>query len=385
MSEPNTTTVTLKAHCLCKANTFETKTLESNLPLRSYTCNCTSCRHVTGALYISPIRWPEPRDKVHISNLKVFNFSPSIDLLFCSTCSTPIFWAWPKDEKHPLSVFTGALTNDTRSLIKISHQSFVGDTLDGGASVFFRYSNIDGTELKRFETGADNEIAKELPKQWPSPAELTGYEAKKEDAIPIRCKCKGIDFVLHRGDYSSYKEDELPWNIDPKTHKLLADLCGCDSCRLQSGVDVFCWTFAEMKYISFGKSKKTFPTHTDQLRKLIDVGDDAVGTLAYYTSSPNVHRFFCSTCSACVFYTKPDRPTFVDIAIGILEASDGARAEGMLSWDYGGSITYREDGEGGWREGLFEEVEESGEEYRVERDYPKIWKRLQEEGDTKKD
>ncbi|KAH9883173.1 hypothetical protein J1614_000029 [Plenodomus biglobosus] len=381
MAEPTTTTpaVSLKANCLCKEYTIETRTLISNLPLRLYTCHCTSCRHVTGALYTSDIRWPEPRENVDVSKLKVFSFSPKIDLLFCPICSSPIFWAWREDKKRLLAVFTGALTNETRNLIKLHHQSFVVDTMDGGASVWFRYSNVNGTELKRFDIDADSELAKELPQQWPAPSELTGYEAKKEDMIPIRCKCKGVDFVLHRGDYSTYTEDELPWNIDPTTHKLLADICGCDSCRLQSGTDAFSWTFAEMRYVSFGKSNKPFPTHMDQLRDLIDARDGAVGTLAYYSSSPNVNRFFCSTCSACIFYAKSERPTFVDVAIGTLEASDGARAEGMLSWDYGGPITYREDGEGGWREGLFAGIERDGEEYRTERNYPKIWKRIQNE------
>lgn len=66
-------------------------------------------------------------------------------------------------------------------------------------------------------------------------------------------------------------------------------------------------------------------------------------------------------------------PHHLDVAVGVLEASDGARAEGLLSWPYGARISYREDGDGRWREKLFDNVEKSAEEYRISRGYPKNW------------
>lgn len=379
MAFPQDDTVTLTAQCLCKANTFETEIPASKLPLRAYVCHCTSCRHLTGALYTADVRWPEPRANVDVSKLRAFNFSKNIDLLFCPTCSSPVFWSWPNDVSHPLAVFTGLLPNDKRDLIEFVGQGFVGDTLDGGASVWLRHPNADGSEMKRFEKDEQGDNAKELPQQWPAPSQLTGYERKKEDAIPIRCKCKGVNFILNRGDYSEVKEEELPWPVDPKTHKKLADLCGCDSCRLQGGVDVFNWTFTEIKLVSFGSTSKSFPPTSTELGELVDAKDPAVGTLVYYRSSPNVQRFFCSRCSACIFYAVNDRTHILDIAVGVLDASDGARAEGLLSWAYGARVSYREDADGGWREGLFDRAERDGEKYRIERDYPKIWKTIKDE------
>jgi hypothetical protein len=175
-------------------------------------------------------------------------------------------------------------------------------------------------------------------------------------------------------------QEALPWNVDPTTHKLLADFCGCDSCRLQSGLDVFTWAFAEMKQVSFSKDPSTpFPNHMADLNELIDAHDPAIGTLRYYKSSPEVSRYFCGNCSACIFYANGKRPTFVDIAVGVLEAPDGARAEGMLSWAYGVDVSFREDGDGGWREGLFSRVEKDAEEYRVARGYPRNWHRLKKD------
>jgi hypothetical protein len=112
------------------------------------------------------------------------------------------------------------------------------------------------------------------------------------------------------------------------------------------------------------------------LRKLVDAQDPALGTLACYSSREDVERYFCSNCSACVFYTNALRPEIIDIAVGLLEAEDGARAESLLSWAYGARIGHHEDAEGGWRGKLFDAIEKDAEEYRIQRKYPKNYQRL---------
>jgi hypothetical protein len=370
MHSTMSSTVPLTAHCLCKANIFRAEVPQSQVPLQASICHCSSCRHVSGALYTSILHWPLPREDVDLSTLKVFHFSSISDLLFCPTCSTPMFFDVTKDTDRYLGVFTGTVTNESLNLVKFGRHIFVNDTIDGGASVWLRH-NTDGSKPKRFKR-----FDEELSQDWPSIVSLTGYEAKKEDSLPIRCKCKGVDLVLHRGDYTDKEESELPFNIDPKTHKLLAGFCGCDSCRLQSGIDVFNWAFAEMRYISFGTSDKKFPTSASELKELVDARDPALGTLTYYSSREDVDRYFCNNCSACIFYAVDKRSNFLDIAVGVLEASDGARAEGLLSWPYGARISYREDGDSGWREKLLDHVEKDAEEYRSARKYPKNWSRL---------
>jgi hypothetical protein len=370
--------VTLTARCLCKANVFEAEVTKAQLPLQAHSCHCDSCRHMTGALYSTCIesRWPVPKAEVDTSKLKVFYFTSSVDLLFCPTCSTPIFFVTKKDrEEDFLQVFTGVLQNDAVDLVKFTDNIFVHDTLDGGASVWFKH-NPDGSDIKSFATSKGGEQAEEITNDWPPPTSLTGYEAKKEESVPIRCKCKGVDLVLHRGDYSKVEESDLPSNIDPKTHKLDAILCACNSCRLQSGVDVFTWTYSDMKYISFSASDKEFPNSKDKLKRLVDAKDPDIGALTYYQSSKDVERYFCSNCSACIFYAVDDREHLIDVAVGVLNASDGARAEGMLSWSYGARLGFREDGEGGWRDGLYDIVQKDAEEYRISRGYPKNWKRI---------
>lgn len=359
--------VTLTAHCLCKANTFTADVPRSQLPLQASVCHCDSCRHVTGGLYFAGLKWPTPRTAMDFSKLKTFSYFPTIDIFFCPTCSTPMFY--DKEDKAAFGVLTGVLTNEPVNLVKIARQIYVQDTIDGGASIWLQ-DKLHGSDTKCYLLDPERN-PESVPEKWPPASDLTGYETKKEDAVPMRCKCKGVDLVLHRGDYSNVKDEDLPFNTDPKTHKFIGGFCGCDSCRLQSGIDVFNWTFSEMKNIAFGASDKPFPTSAPELKDLVDVHDPAIGTLTYYASSPGIQRYFCSTCSACIFYASDTRPTVIDVAMGLLEASDGARAEGLLSWPYGKRISFREDGDGGWREKLFDQVEKNAEEYRIARGYPK--------------
>jgi hypothetical protein len=56
------------------------------------------------------------------------------------------------------------------------------------------------------------------------------------------------------------------------------------------------------------------------------------GTLKHYESSPDVHRYFCNDCGATLFYNADDRRHYTDVAMGLLEAPEGARAESWFSW-----------------------------------------------------
>lgn len=376
-------TVTVTAHCLCKTHVFTTTVPKAKLPLNASVCHCDSCRHNTGALYSIGAAWPEPRASVDVSNLKVFHFGKSADVLFCSTCSTPMFFANPQDTDEELEVFVGTIQNDPENIVRINRHIFVGDTKDGGATMWMRKPNVDGTEVKRWKIRTrmvHEQPPEEIPFDWPSPTSLTGYDAKVDVSIPIRCKCKGVDFVWHRGNYVGKKKEELPWFIDPTTHKPVAAICGCDSCRLSSGIDLWTWSFAELENISFTDTStgKSFPKSSSDLKALVDRKDPSIGTLTYYASSSDVQRYFCSNCSACIFYAVDDRPEIVDVAVGALEASDGARAEGFLSWSFG-AVGCIEDSDGGWRRGLFDRVVKESEEWRISRGYPKNWRRLARE------
>lgn len=357
-------TVTLTASCLCKANTQTFAIPKSSLPLPAHVCHCGSCRHISGSLYTSLALWPAPRSEVDLSGYKAYSFSDKFQALFCPTCSAAV-WGASTDETLPLYVVTGSLENISCDVevVRWNSQGFVGDTIDGGASHWLKKINASGPALKCFKARSRGDDAEELPDDWQYDAPRESEE--RQDAVPIRCKCQGVRFELHRNDYEGIKNENLTWNVHPTTRKIKAEMCGCNSCRLQGGTDVCYWTYSDMENISFpgDKDKGGFPSDMDGLSALVDVHDPRIGSLTYYESSPEVRRYFCGTCSATIFYATKKRPHLIDIAVGVLDAKDGARAESMLWWAFEVGIENKEDGNGGWREGLFDRIEKAAVEY----------------------
>jgi hypothetical protein len=351
--------------------------------LSRWACHCDSCRHATGALYIMNAAWPEPRVNVDISKLKTYHFAENSDVHFCGTCSTPMFFVCPDTEDHPLSIFTGTLDDSPENLITVLHHIHVGDTKDGGASVWLRKPNADGSEAKRFFGRSEGDTVDPVPFDWPTTKMLSGrYHSSKDYSLPIRCKCEGVNLIWYGAEDVSDPPRQLSMFTDPTTLKNLAGFCACDSCRRPTGVDVWTWAFAELGNITLPTSTQAdrhpLAKDIDELKAHVDAKDPSVGSLTYYTSSPGTYRYFCGTCSACIFYTTERRPHIVDVAIGVLRASDGARAENFLSWAFG-VFSRADDAKDGWRKDMRKRVAEECEEWRIAREYPKNWVRLARE------
>jgi hypothetical protein len=279
-------------------------------------------------------------------------------------------------------------------LVRWEDHIFVGDTVDGGASCWLRGMNGDGESVKVWLGG--REESEEVPAgvRWPAVKEFLGHGADLKAAdgekgnVPIRCHCGGVDFVLRAGEAQREFEErqkrggELPWFVDPVTHKLLGGMDGCDSCRIWSGSEVFNWTFTLLKHLSFARAEMgAFPRDPTQLRAAVEAKDGSardsrLGTLAVYASSPDVQRYFCGRCSASVFYAVDDRPDLVDVAVGLLDSPDGARADSVISWSFGGPMVWRQDMAKTWRGRMLHAVEKEVEEWRIERGYPKGWHRV---------
>jgi hypothetical protein len=66
------------------------------------------------------------------------------------------------------------------------------------------------------------------------------------------------------------------------------------------------------------------------------------GTVKAYDSSPGIRHYFCHDCGATLFYNADDRRHFTDIAMGVLNAPEGARAENWFEWR-GNGIDFIED------------------------------------------
>ncbi|KAK4234396.1 hypothetical protein C8A03DRAFT_47261 [Achaetomium macrosporum] len=425
--------VALNAQCLCKAQTFTTTIPRTSLPLKGSSCHCDSCRHVTGALRSADAEWPGPAADIAAAansgdgTLKRYQFSPRSHVLFCGVCGSKMFW---EDIDSPQAyqpqsaqqqqreagearyfVFAGVLSAAAAAadgdgdgedvgvgrLVRYEDHIFAGDTLDGGAVCWLRRLNGEDDAAAhpvRVWLGGRGKSEQVPPgEQWPAIKDLAAHgkslkaAGEKEGSVPIRCKCGGVDFVLRAGeaqrDFEARQKngEQLPFFVDPVTHKFLASLDCCDSCRIWAGSEMMNWTFSLLKHISFagGKPVDGDPGNITELRAAVDACDPRLGTLKYYASSPGVQRYFCGRCSASVFYACDGRPDIVDIALGLLASPDGARAESVTSWSLGGQFSWEQDMVGTWREGMLHAVKKDSEQWRIERGYPKSWLRVARE------
>ncbi|KAH6666533.1 Mss4-like protein [Plectosphaerella plurivora] len=340
---------TIQLQCHCKANTFTATIPSTSLPLEASACHCTSCRHTSGAMYQCDITWPNPDEDV--SQLREYRFSNRLRDFSCPTCRCRMLI---KDVKNNyMCAPIGSLSN-LPVLLKLTSNIFVTDTIDGGASMWMRHATDDAL-VPRW-TGAIQK-SDELPFEWPGTAPAHD-EKVKPDLTPLWCHCKGTKFFLRPGsDLLSLPSEDIPWYVDKSTGRYLAQPDGCDSCLKTSGADITYWTFAPYTHISTSKNpseEPEFRTKADLL-DAVKRKDPKVGTLGVYQSSQHGHRFSCSVCSAVFFFAGDGSTDKVDIAVGVIDHPDGARAEGLLKWEMG-MVEHAKDGKGGWREELYDSV-----------------------------
>ncbi|KAK1754737.1 Mss4-like protein [Echria macrotheca] len=375
---------TITARCLCKAQTFTTTVKTSSLPLQATCCHCDSCRHTTGAMYLGTVEWPNPDEDV--SALHRYAFSPNVNDYSCPTCGSQLFCkgTGPDDK---LEAITAVLHNGP-DLVRYAKHIFVGDTLDGGATIWFP-TDVSGNPLPRWSSGRDR--SELLPSDWPSsPSPSPGINKTARvnpDSTPLRCHCGGVDLVLRSAADLVASDSDLPWYVEPGTRRYFASADGCDSCRLAFSCDLAHWTFGALDHIGFastsassGEEEKKFPGTVDELKEAVGAvkdRDPRFGTLTFYQSSPDVERYFCKRCAANVFYAVhvEGRTDMVDISVGVLKHPDGARAEGLLAWNYG-VVGWMEDNEGGWRKGLLEGARAASDAWREGMGIPKSWRRV---------
>lgn len=360
-------------HCLCKGSNYSVTIPSSKLPLAASACHCDSCRHLTGGMYTCAIEWPGSAEDILASPLQKYKYSNGSQILFCKSCGTPMFAQKLCSAQSP-DVFylpVGLLPNLDVDLVKIVQHLWVGDTRDGGASVFMQNLCPATGLTPRWQANRGSNL---LDRSWPAEASTN---SPASDTVSVQCHCKGVDFLLHRGEAGFRQllaQGKLPGWINPATFKPIAAYDACDSCRFMTGVPLMHWTFARVSQLGFAaenKDAREFPTNTLDLKTAVQTASDSrFGTLTFYASSPDVQRYYCSRCSASVFYAVDDLPDQVDISMGLLHASEGARAESWVEWEYGG-LGHKGDTLGGWREDFGEAIRGESEVWRLSRGIPK--------------
>jgi hypothetical protein len=126
--------------------------------------------------------------------------------------------------------------------------------------------------------------------------------------------------------------------------KYLAGTCACRSCRLASGFEIQTWAFVPRSNI-FMYSRPRAGVETsdrDALPEPLDFENVPPDVLRSYESSTGVAREFCPRCGATVFWHNKERSELIDVSVGLLDATEGARAETWLEW-WTGRVSFAED------------------------------------------
>lgn len=286
-----------------------------------------------------------------------YEFSKRGIFYHCGTCGSQMFghfWhdADDRSKGDQWDILSGSLQK-AEGVFEFQAHEFVADTLDGGFTDFL--PSIAGKQLPRWSFRPER--SEQLPLDWRSPERPSVESSLSSDRVHCSCKCGGVEFWIARpSERSKDAKSELPdltlpyhssqpraddetWWLMDDGKRFLAGVCSCDECRLDSGCEWVEWAFVPTIDISLdaeGKKPYDLPFGAEQ----------GWGTLKGYQSTKkdkSVWRYHCSDCGAMVFFTCDSRTDLIDVAVGVIDAPEGARAESLLEiWTQ--RLSYREDG-----------------------------------------
>ena len=331
----------IQVRCHCRAHVHTFSVAKSSLPLKAFFCHCWTCRHVTGAPatpYIS-IPLDQPGNDPDLSSLKEYNTSAIRTRYFCGTCGTHLY---EKSDDGEIGVTSGVI-DQAAGVTQIVGHEFLSDTKDGGSAPWL--TKIGDRRMEMW-TNWPQKSETAAPFPWKSTIEGDGVPTSLDDKLVAQCHCKSICIVVSRPGENSraakapYPDlivptytgqdqsnpENTPWWL-PRHGKYLAGLCACESCRLSFGFEPISWLFVPVADIA-SKDGRPFERYFDGVKA--------------YRSSSDATRVFCDTCGATVFWDGDERPMLIDLALGLLEAPSGVRAEEWLAWRTT-RVSYKED------------------------------------------
>jgi hypothetical protein len=333
---------TITGSCHCGSSRYSFKVPSSLLPIPQLLCHSNISRRTSGCLFTSYIEIPLSNAKPDLSSLTSYESSDILTIWFCSTCSTHMYLEYNHDGHFEVSY--GTLEKSDGVIEFVGHM-WIEDTKDGGAS---RFMPEFGGKLAQRWLAAPNK-SPEIPLGWTGvkTTASTQESSKIEEKLHAHCHCGGVDFYISRPNEESLKAsspfpdllvpynsrrsaanpENKPWWLSTDRTKYLSGTCACNSCRRIAGFDIVSWAFVPVTSLSLADD--------EPFRR-------GFGTLKSYTSSPRRTRWFCGTCGANVFWDGDERPTLLDISVGLLDAKSGTRAEEWLEWETG-RVSFRED------------------------------------------
>ncbi len=312
---------TLQFACLCRKNWGHIKFASPDTPRIGSLCHCYICRHITGSLCSSAISKSTTPFTIEYGGTGPRGFlsmwAAYTAVVFCSHCGSILSW---QNEMEVLAIYTGIL-RDPKGTIDFQDQCCVLETGDGGLSNWLDLPKRTSCPIPRGLGSKEQEVMV-LPREEPD--------------TRASCYCRNICFQITPPNVSStspsspFSDLIVPYHSGPSTNsadekwwlrangtKYFAGTCACQSCRLASGNDIQTWAFVPK--VNIRKSNG-------------EPFDFSMAQLKRYESSKGVYRRFCSGCGAIVFWHDETRPELIDVAVGLLAAGSGARAEELLEW-----------------------------------------------------
>ena len=313
---------TLHFACACRKVTGSAKVPTERLPLPFEICHCNTCRHQSGLLAASYAILPEGSTDVRFDGpISEYRSSERLTRSFCSHCGANVLL---QDSNDPRPFIPTGIFAESDRVVDLQCHLFVPDTKDGGLSAWI-------SDVPAFEGFPDRSRRVQYSDFRGSPLATIWT-----DDLKAYCLCKGVQFKITRPTRASKEfsspwpdlqkpyisgppdnKDDVKWWLCADDTKYLAGTCVCSSCRLASGFDIQTWAFIPKANI--------FQTNGEPL-------NFGFGTLKQYKSSEGTFREFCGKCGATVFWHCDQRPHLIDVSVGLLDASEGARSETWLEW-----------------------------------------------------
>ncbi|KAI9709718.1 MAG: hypothetical protein M1820_003120 [Bogoriella megaspora] len=281
-----------------------------------------------------------------IDKLTPYVFSKRITQYHCTECGSQMLARIVESGDSANStvhwdVACGTLEQG-EGIYEVQGHEHIADTLDGGFSDFLPVINDKAVERWPHHFREEEQ----LPLYWQS-EERSQSSPSSSDRLRGHCHCGGVEFWIARPSERSkfatgawpdlliphYLDQLRPegeaWWLQDDGKKFLAGCCACNSCRLAFGMEWIQWAFVPTVDISLDREGKV-PFSRN------------FGTLRHHQSSDEATRHFCGVCGASIFWDGDRRPNLIDVAVGLLTAPEGARAESWLEWRTH-RLSFRED------------------------------------------
>lgn len=307
---------TFTARCHCSNVQFAITLPKSMLPLNAYICGCYHCRLTHGSfgsfhITLPPGHGPEwTAGRLNYSVYKTKGGSGG-QRFFCPTCGAHSghYEPWINQWVLDVALFDGP------PFWTYTHFAFPRSAGDGGLLSWIPEIS-PGKPL----------LPLSLPHDQPQDYELEKTGAEGGERLRAECHCGGVSFTIGRPTAAIRRHEYLRRYVspaDPTKWKALLDFCR--DCRKLTGVPCNAWALVPRAAIE--------PAVPADLRHL--------GTMKAYASSEASARGFCGVCGATVFArhearAMPSEPqTVLNIAVGILRAPEGSKAENWVTWRTG--------------------------------------------------